>query len=192
MLQRQPRLVIVAGPNGVGKSTYSRGAFATGFLLLDPDRYGISPSVQDPISAGRLVIRRVHDAIVAVEDIVLETTLSGKFPMKVLGEARRAGYDITLLYIGVDDPDECVRRVHTRVRLGGHDVPIGDIRRRYARSMENLPYAIDYASRVALYDNGANRAYRLVAQGDGIFLTVVEDVPSWAKNAVAVLRAREN
>jgi predicted ABC-type ATPase len=190
-VQRHPRLVVVAGPNGVGKSTYSRSAFATGFLLLDPDRYGINPNVHDPITAGRLVVSRVHEALNNEEDVVLETTLSGQFPIKILRVARRAGYDITLLYVGVNDASECVRRVRNRVSHGGHDVPEADIRRRFERSINALPKAVEYADRVTLYDNAPDREYRLIVQSEGSFLAVVRDVPAWAEGTVAFLTARQ-
>lgn len=140
------QLIVVAGPNGAGKSTYSRTSFVSGFLLLDPDRYGIQPNHHDPTTAGRLVVQRVRSALTNGEDFVLETTLSGRFPLKIIGDAARVGYRINLIYIGLDDPEECIRRVRTRVSRGGHDVPDADVRRRFHRSIEALPRAIALAT----------------------------------------------
>jgi predicted ABC-type ATPase len=188
-VQGPPRLIVVAGPNGAGKSTYSRGAFGNGFLLLDPDRYGLRPGVRDPVAAGRLVVRRAYDALANGESFVLETTLSGRFPLSIVRTARERGFEITLLYVGVDDPEECIRRVRRRVALGGHDVPEADVRRRFVRSIAALPKALSHADRVALHDNGNAAPYRLVARRDDDGLTVSSDIPRWALEGVTALRA---
>lgn len=187
-MSRRPKLLVVAGPNGVGKSTFSQTSFALNFLLLDPDRYGISPGVHDPITAGRLVVTRVRAAIADREDVVLETTLSGGFPLKVLRDARRAQYDVTLVYVGLDDVNECLERVRRRVRSGGHDVPETDVRRRFVRSLIALPEAITLADRVFLYDNSNEQPYAMVARIDAKRCVIAEAVPGWAKPIVKQTR----
>ena len=187
-MPRRPKLLVIAGPNGVGKSTFSRTAFAANFLLLDPDRYGILPDVHDPITAGRLVVERVRAAIAGREDVVLETTLSGRFPLKVLRDARRAGFDVTLVYVGLDDVKECLLRVRRRARSGGHDVPEVDVRRRFVRSLEALPGAIVLADRAFLYDNGNEQPYTLVARIDTKRCILSGAVPDWAKPILTQFR----
>jgi predicted ABC-type ATPase len=187
MIER-PRLHLVAGPNGAGKSTYSREAFRRDFLLLDPDRFGIqSDATIAPVASGRAVVDRVRAALAGGESFVLETTLSGNFPLSVLKRARDRNYEITLLYIGIDDADECLRRIGLRVRAGGHPVPEHDVRRRLVRSIANLPAALRYADRVIIYDNGTgSEAYREVAVlFDGVLTVAAE--PAWARSAVAEL-----
>jgi len=156
--------------------------------LLDPDRYGISPDVHDPITAGRLVVERIRAAIADREDVVLETTLSGQFPLKVLRDAQRSGYDITLVYVGLDDVNECLLRVGQRVRSGGHDVPEIDVRRRFVRSLEALPEAITLADHVFLYDNSNEQPYTMVARIDTKRCVVSEAVPGWAKSIISHIR----
>jgi predicted ABC-type ATPase len=173
----QPQLIVVAGPNGVGKTTYSRTAFESGVLLVDPDRYSVRAEHATSMEAGRLAVRRVREALSRCEDFVLETTLSGKSPIHVIGRAKSTGYDVTLLYIGIDDPDECVRRVRRRVQQGGHGVPETDIRRRFVRSIDALPKAIDAVDRVFLHDNAVHAPYRLVAQTDFREIVVAEEMP---------------
>lgn len=137
-----------------------------------------------------MVVARVHAAIARGENLVLETTLSGRFPMKTLRDARLAGYDVTLIYVGLDDVDQCLRRVRLRARLGGHDVPEIDVRRRFLRSIEALPYAIRLADHVVLYENSDERPYRLVARSDSMHRVVSNPVPLWARSSVIVLTER--
>ena len=57
-------------------------------------------------------------------------------------DAKSRGWLIVLMYIGIVDPNINVLRVADRVELGGHDVPIEDILRRYERSLSNLNKAV--------------------------------------------------
>lgn len=102
--------------------------------------------------------------------------------------AHERGYEVTLLYVGVDDPEECIRRVRRRVALGGHDVPEADVRRRFARSIAALPEAISHADRVVLHDNSSARPYRLIVRRDQDGLAISADAPRWAAKAIDALR----
>src|ERR1700676_5046110 len=110
--------------------------------------------------------------------------------MKTLRDARRAGYDVTLIYVGLDDVDQCLRRVRALARLGGHDVPEIDVRRRFVRSIEALPDAIRLADRVVLYENSDERPYRLVARSDSTRRVVSATTPHCAESRAVVLTER--
>jgi predicted ABC-type ATPase len=110
--------------------------------------------------------------------------------MKTLRDARRAGYDVTLIYVGLDDVEQCLRRIRLRARLGGHDVPEIDVRRRFGRSIEALPDAIRLADRIVLYENSDERPYRLIARIDSTGQVVSDAVPRWAQSSVIVLMER--
>ena len=68
-------------------------------------------------------------------------------------KARSLGYDVWLLYVMLDHPDRNVERVAIRVKKGGHAVAEPDIRRRYERSLLQLPWFLEAADRAWLYDN---------------------------------------
>jgi len=48
------------------------------------------------------------------------------------------GYRIELLFLWLPSADTAVERVGNRVLQGGHAVPVGDIRRRFAAGLNNL------------------------------------------------------
>ncbi len=85
-----------------------------------------------------------------------------------LREVKALGWITSLTYIGIDDPATNIQRVRSRVTLGGHDVPVADIVRRYDRSLANLNKAakiVDSHSerlcqRLILYDNSTNARYQ--------------------------------
>lgn len=51
---------------------------------------------------------------------------------------RNKGYRVSLFWLWLPTPELAIERVAIRVAQGGHDVPVEDIRRRYARGMANF------------------------------------------------------
>ncbi|WP_223200050.1 zeta toxin family protein [Paenibacillus sp. 37] len=68
----------------------------------------------------------------------LETTLAGKNAMRQIEQAKKAGFEINLYYLGLKNVEYHIERVEMRVRNGGHHNPEEDIRRRYDRSIALL------------------------------------------------------
>jgi predicted ABC-type ATPase len=103
----------------------------------------------------------------------------------MMREAKGRGYEISLIYVGIDDVETNISRVTTRVFDGGHNVPEDDIRRRYERSIENLPKAIDLADNVSIYDNSTTSGYqRVLTIVQGNITQRAEVLPTWLNNVV--------
>ena len=97
--------------------------------------------------------------------------------------ARTLGFDVLLVYIGTENVEINLARIRNRVLAGGHDVPEGDVRRRYKRSFQNLPIAMKRVDHTILFDNSAEDGYRLIAilgAGENRWF---EPRPSWAASA---------
>lgn len=67
---------------------------------------------------------------------------------------------------------------------GGHDVPREHTDRRYARTMTNLPVAINIADRSFVFDNGGKRHRLLLVRENGRTRFETPDMPGWATRAV--------
>lgn len=72
------------------------------------------------------------------------------------------GFEVVLIYIGTESAEINLGRIARRVLAGGHNVPELDVRRRYLRSLENLPSAAAIADRVLLFDNSDDLGYQPV------------------------------
>jgi predicted ABC-type ATPase len=83
-----------------------------------------------------------------------------------MASAHELGFEVVVVYIGTSNPDINVARVAQRVKAGGHDVPELDIRRRYERSLSNLPLALSRSDYALLLDNSSERGYEPVAMFD--------------------------
>jgi predicted ABC-type ATPase len=178
-----PELMIIAGPNGAGKSTLTR-LFTADMPVIDPDAIARTIDPENPesaaLAAGRQAIDRSRAYIQSDCSFIVETTLSGNTYLNLIREVKALGWITSLTYIGIDDPNTNIQRVRSRVKLGGHDVPVVDIVRRYERSLANLTKAAKIVDRLILYDNSTDARHQLVATVEGNeAVTYMQELPNW-------------
>ena len=65
-------------------------------------------------------------------------------------------------------------RIKQRVLLGGHNVPVPDVHRRYGRSLANFWDVIPMVSYWELYYNGED-SYEVIARGSDEKLEILND-----------------
>jgi len=58
--------------------------------------------------------------------------------VNIFKNAKQRDFAIELHLVWIPDVREAIRRVRQRVIEGGHNVPVDDIRRRFARSIQHL------------------------------------------------------
>ena len=157
---KPPKLVIFAGANGSGKSTltkFYRRKLETIGPILDPDAEARLLNPNDvhkaAIQAARNILIRQKECLESGQSFALETTLAGHGNLELMRNAKSRGWVVKLVYVGLGDAKRNIQRVQQRVQNGGHDVPIEDIKRRFERSMANLPLATELADSFAVYDN---------------------------------------
>ena len=153
---------IVGGPNGAGKTTFARTflpdeADCPHFVNADLIAAGLSPL--DPsdaaVPAARIVLDRLAELAARGETFAFETTFSGRGYLRRIEQWRRVGYRIVMFYLRLPSVDLAIERVRTRVSEGGHDVPQGDIRRRYLRGWDNFVHLYrTLADKWIVFDNG--------------------------------------
>ena len=59
------------------------------------------------------------------------------------------------------------------------NVPDEDIKRRYERSLANVPAAVKLANSAWLYDNSGSRSRMVLETRDGVVLWCADDAPDW-------------
>jgi predicted ABC-type ATPase len=158
---------MLAGPNGAGKSTFHEAFLAdSGLPFVNADRIAAAAGLE-PYEAARAADLMRRQFIERPAGFIAETVFSDPVGDKLalLKEAMTAGFDVTLIFIGLASVPLAQARVATRVQRGGHDVPDAKIAARFPRTLENLKQAIRFVPRVNIYDNSdANDPFRLVAE----------------------------
>ncbi len=177
-----PRLFIISGCNGAGKTTASYTLLpemleCSQYVNSDEFAKGLSPFDPGAVSvqASRLMLMRIRYLLRRKEDFSIETTLATRSLLKMIAEAQEEGYTVTLLYFWLNSPDLAVARVKARVAAGGHNIPEETVRRRYRVGLEY--FFRDYApicDRWILADN-SQVPFRVIAEGHKNEVTVVKD-----------------
>lgn len=187
MPEAKPTLTIIAGPNGSGKSTFTRATRESlGVPVIDPDLEArlLRPDAPEAaaLEGGKQAIKRARAYLENNESFAAETTLSGNTYLRMMAEARQKGWQVNLIYIGVADAEISIDRVAQRVAEGGHSVPQEDIRRRYARSLANLPVALRQADRTTIFDNSTEAGHQpVLIIENGRVTEQVRELPEWLK-----------
>lgn len=168
-------IYIVAGPNGVGKTTFAREflpnyADCRNFVNADLIAQGVAPFAPETaaVRAGRIMLEEIEDFARKGIDFGFETTLSGRSYLKLIKDLKSQGYKITIYFLWAPTVEVTGLRVKERVLKGGHDIPEADQKRRFARTLRN--FLIDYrqlADVWILFDNSGLEPVPIAEQQRG-------------------------
>jgi predicted ABC-type ATPase len=160
----KPRLIIVAGPNGSGKTTITekllRHEWMDGCEYINPDfiardELGDWTTRESFIKAANIAEERRNKFLARGKSIAFETVFSSQEKLEFVQKAKDAGYFIRLFFICTQDPTINAQRVAVRVMEGGHDVPISKIIDRYYKSIDQCIKVLPLLDRLYVYDNSA-------------------------------------
>lgn len=181
-----PKLYIIAGCNGAGKTTASFRILpdilnCREFVNADSIAAGLSPFNPEKVAleAGRIMLQRIYLLMEEKEDFAFETTLATKSYVSLIGKAKATGYEVSLLYFWLASPTFAKRRVAKRVRKGGHNIPPDVIERRYYRGIRNfLSLYIPIVDNWMVIDN-MDTTPDIIARGDAAGKKVVNNPDLW-------------
>ncbi len=139
MTDNQKVLYIIAGANGSGKTTFAKSfADIDKLYFINADEIAKSFDSDNidkyKILAGKQFFKELNESLTVDSSFVIETTLSGKYLVKIINKAKQRNFKIVIIYLFLETESEHVFRVANRVFNGGHDIPEQDIVRRYKRS----------------------------------------------------------
>ena len=195
----RPRLMVVAGPNGSGKTTITeRGLAHTWFAgceYINPDNiarddFGGWNDPASVLAAANAAQARRESCLAQGRSLAFETVFSGADKPEFIRLCRRAGFFCRLFFVGTSDPTINAARVAKRVMNGGHDVPIAKIIARYFKSVANCAEVAVDVDRLYVYDNSVDDAppRLLFRAANGRAVRAYADVPPWAAAIMARLR----
>jgi predicted ABC-type ATPase len=187
----KPKLLIVAGPNGSGKTSVTskilKHVWIEGCEYINPDNiardmFGDWNSPEAVMKAARYSAERREDCLVRKQSLIFETVLSAPDKISFIERAKQQGYFIRLFFIGTDNPQINALRILRRVMKGGHDVPVEKIVSRYYKSIGNCAFLARIVDRLYVYDNSVEDSFPelLFRVNDGVLIKQYNDIRAWA------------
>lgn len=189
-----PLLIVIAGPNGSGKTTITSEVLKSDWLedavYVNPDnvaqeKFGNWNS-PDAVREAAIFCERWREQCLANGDsLIFETVMSAPDKLDFIRRAKRAGYFVRIFFISTTNPTINASRIARRVMKGGHDVPIPKIISRYVKSIANCAEIAPIVDRLYVYDNSQEdeKAIPVFRLRNGILgKQYVENIPEWAQN----------
>jgi len=193
MKMEQPKLIIIAGPNGSGKTSVTgkilEHQWIENCVYINPDNiakddFGDWNSPEAVIKAANKAAELREEYLLKKEGILFETVLSAADKLDYIKRAKEAGYFIRLFFVGTEHPSINASRIARRVMEGGHDVPISKIISRFTKSIINCGLIASIVDRLYVYDNSEEYAEPklLFRATNGKLEKVYIDVNVWAQS----------
>lgn len=197
---RRPVLIVIAGPNGSGKTSTTRlvikHEWAEQCVYINPDEIAQNKFGNwNDVNAVRQAVEYCEEwrnhLLNEHKDFIFETVLSSENKVEFLRHAKAEGYFIRMFFICTDSPTINAARIAKRVMEGGHDVPIQKIISRYEKAILNAIKVTHFADRVYFYDNSVDNqnAQLLFRTTDGKLAKQYTDIfPQWAEYVIEAVK----
>jgi predicted ABC-type ATPase len=198
-----PRMFVIAGPPGAGKSSvFSLSKFAERTFNADDRAAELnSGSYQDiPLSIRAIVNREFEEFVRANirsgNSFALETTLRSSITFDQARLAKENGFRVIMRYVALETPELHIERVLQRAARAGHAASETTLRRIHSNSLRNLPTALVPAESgiesVRVYDNSRfGESPRLILQIEqGRIVRMADHFPMWLQSALGWTSSR--
>lgn len=190
--KHRPVLIVIAGPNGSGKTSVTSKILRHDWLedseYINPDNvardvFGDWNNQDAVLKAANYCNDWRERCLAERKSHIFETVMSASDKVDYILRAKQAGFFIRLFFVSTESPTINAKRVANRVLNGGHDVPIPKIISRYDKSIVNCEILSPIVDRLYVYDNSIEdaEARLLFRLSDGqLVKRYVDDLPVWA------------
>lgn len=188
-----PVCYIVAGPNGIGKSTFAEDFSVLKMVdRIDPDQIFANEFTNpDKEAFPYFLTLKVEEYLEKGEDFIFETNLHTTDSYWIASYLRTFQYQSNLIFISTDHTNILVARVKERALLGLHDVPEKVIIDRYNSIHEVLPASLASFDKIDFYDGSPEspELMRYLGYYQNQSIVINEDIeqrPRWFEKIVGM------
>ena len=185
------QLWLIAGGNGVGKSTFYRTRLASleiPFVNADLIARELFPEAPELHSYEAMqIVEEIRDNLLLDgRSFCYETVFSHPSKVDFVGKAKALGYEVILVMVHLGPVSLNKARVAQRIEEGGHGVPDEKIEARIPRLLRLIKSVIPLCDHVYLLDNSLadNPFVRVLTMHHGQVEKTLDDLPDWARQLV--------
>lgn len=194
-----PSLFIITGSNGAGKSTFGHTylppRISQNYIPFDGDklvlqkRIELSTQIKSHKEARNVAnewvnqqfIESVKKAIRENDHFVYEGHFRNDDSWKIPKLFKRKGYTLSLIFMGLNDPDQSELRVLERAKYGGHTVPRYEIIANFYGNLDkvNKKYKIFDEALFVDTSESAPKVLLHLRQLQIVSYTRIQEIPNW-------------
>ena len=193
-----PNLVVIAGCNGAGKSTFATSFLPNGLTSFDYDRFLLEKYYSLPDSELREEIAKnettqafelaVEKAVLSNADFCYETNFDSH-PIFWAQKFRENGYLLILIFFCLDNQEIAKHRVQVRTEFKGHFVDDKTIELKWKEGYKNINLHFGFFDKVLIVDNSKqNDVYSNILQIEkGEAELMIDNVPEYFKHRLPAI-----
>lgn len=181
-----PVLYVIAGPNGIGKTTSSYDLVPANIPIINSDEIakevrnsGILANNANAQEYGNNEANRlIQDHLEKRASFAMETNLADAITWKFLIAVQKTDYQLHIIYVSTDDLEILNRRIEGRVKQGDHYVRPDIVKERYLNGLGFLKHYFKIPDHLQLFDNSVTSS--LIAEIEfGQIISKSQLLPAW-------------
>ena len=193
MGQKEQTLImrVVAGAPGAGKSVaFPVNGVGLDYFDADARAAALNQGSYRAIPRSiRSIVNKEFEAFIEEHiangvSFTYETTLRSSITFEQANRARKAGFFLIMIYMGLDSVDLHIERVAVRADQGGHSAPPSIIRQIHSASHLNFGRALVEFDYVVAYDNSGGYPELVLTCKEGRLTFLRLPATEWIQDAV--------
>ena len=194
-----PKLIVIAGCNGAGKSVFASSFLPNHLVSFDYDKLFLAHYNSMPDSEWREEIAKnqtskdfeaaVENALIKKKDFCYETNFD-TYPVYWPKIFKEKGYQINLIFFCLTRQAIARHRIQVRTEFKGHFVDDKTIDLKWKAGYKNVNLHFEYFDNVLFVDNSKqNVVYNNILQIEGCKIELMADsVPNYFKHRLPAVQ----